>query len=67
MASRLRAGQPSWDPSSLFFKVPDRNMTGSALLNDGNGRLYHLNGVEASVNWQNLAMIMRISEDNGET
>ena len=67
MASRLRAGQSFWDPASLFFKVPDRNMTGSALLNDGNGRLYHLNGVEASGDWQNLAMIMRISEDNGET
>lgn len=67
MASRLRAGQSAWDPASLFFKVPDRNMTGSALLNDGNGRLYHLNGVEASGDWQNLAMIMRISEDNGET
>ena len=67
MASRLRAGQSFWDPASLFFKVPDRNMTGSALLNDGNGRLYHLNGVEASGDWQNLAIIMRISEDNGET
>lgn len=67
MASRLRAGQSEWDPASLFFKVPDRNMTGSALLNDGEGKLYHLNGVEASGDWQNLAMVTRVSEDNGET
>ena len=67
LASRLRAGATEWDPSSLFFKVPDRNMTGSALLNDGNGRLLHLNGVEASGDWQNLAIALRESTDNGQT
>lgn len=65
LASRLRAGKNRWDRASLFFKVPDRNMTGSALLNDGHGRLYHFNGVEASGDWQNLAVIMRTSVDNG--
>lgn len=67
LASRLRAGAEEWEPSSLFFKVPDRNMTGSALLNDGEGTLYHLNGVEASGDWQNLIMVMRTSRDNGVT
>lgn len=67
LASRLRAGTEQWDPSSLFFKVPDRNMTGSALLNDHQGTLYHLNGVEASGDWQNLMMVMRTSRDNGQT
>lgn len=67
LASRLRAGADEWEPSSLFFKVPDRNMTGSALLNDGEGTLYHLNGVEASGDWQNLIMVMRTSCDNGRT
>ena len=67
LASRLRAGQEEWEPSSLFFKVPDRNMTGSALLNDGSGRLLHINGVEASGDWQNLAMVLRESHDNGAT
>lgn len=67
LASRLRAGTEQWDRSSLFFKVPDRNMTGSALLNDRQGTLYHLNGVEASGDWQNLMMVMRTSRDNGQT
>ena len=34
LASRLRAGSDQWEEASLFFKVPDRNMTGLALLND---------------------------------
>ena len=67
LGSRLRAGHNEWDKASLFFKVPDRNMTGSALFNDGNGTLYHLNGVEASGDWQNLAIIMRKSNNNGAT
>lgn len=67
LASRLRAGTEQWNRSSLFFKVPDRNMTGSALLNDRQGTLYHLNGVEASGDWQNLMMVMRTSRDNGQT
>lgn len=67
LASRLRAGTEEWEPSSLFFKVPDRNMTGSSLFNDGQGTLYHFNGVEASGDWQNLIMVMRTSRDNGKT
>ena len=67
LGSRLRRGATEWDPASLFFKVPDRNMTGSALLNDSHGTLYHLNGVEAAGDWQNLAMAMRTSRDNGAT
>ena len=67
LSSRLRAGKNKWDEPSLFFKVPDRNMTGSALLNDGNGTIYHINGVEASGDWQNLIMVQRTSTDNGAT
>ena len=67
LASRLRAGRSEWDEASLFFKVPDRNMTGSALLNDGEGTLYHINGVEAAGDWQNLMMVMRTSRDNGRS
>lgn len=66
-ASRKRAGTDEWDTASTFFKVPDRNMTGSSLLNDGQGTLYHLNGVEAAGDWQNLMMVMRTSQDNGQT
>jgi len=67
LSSRLRLGSEKWGPATLFFKVPDRNMTGSSLFNDGNGTLYHINGVEASGDWQNLIMVLRVSTDNGKT
>ncbi|MGM9804699.1 MAG: SUMF1/EgtB/PvdO family nonheme iron enzyme [Muribaculaceae bacterium] len=67
LSSRLHPGAESWTPAELFFKVPDRNMTGSSLLNDRKGTLYHLNGVEAAGDWQNLAMAMRRSHDGGVT
>lgn len=65
LGSRLRNGSEEWDEPSEFFNVPDRNMTGSSLFNDGNGRLLHFNGVDVSYGWKNLAMIMRTSTDNG--
>lgn len=67
LASRLRAGQKEWDPPSLFFKVPDRNMTGSSLFTDKTGNMYYMNGVETAGSWQNLAMALRTSKDNGAT
>lgn len=67
LGSRLRRGSKTWDEASLFFKVPDRNMTGSALFNDGAGTLWHFNGVEAAGDWQNLAVAARTSRDNGAT
>lgn len=67
LSSRLRRGSHEWEPARLFFKVPDRNMTGSALLNDGRGTLYHINGVEALGGWKNLAMTLRTSTDDGAT
>jgi hypothetical protein len=65
LASRLRAGKKGWDTASVFFRVPDRNVTGTSLLYDQHGILYHLNGLEAAGDWQNLAMVMRISYNNG--
>ncbi len=67
LGSRLRAGQRAWEPASEFFRVPDRNMTGSSLFRDAAGMLYHVNGVEAAGSWQNLAMALRTSTDNGAT
>lgn len=67
IASRLRNGKSEWEPASRFFKVPDRNMTGSALFNKGGDTLMYFNGVEAAGDWQNLAIIQRISTDNGAT
>lgn len=67
LQSRLKAGMQQWEPATNFFKVPDRNMTGTAVFNDGEGVLYHFNGVEAAGDWQNLMMVMRTSTDNGYT
>lgn len=65
LSSRLKPNAKEWEKPTLFFKVPDRNMTGSSLFNDNAGTLYHFNGVEASGDWQNLAMIKRTSTNNG--
>ena len=67
LASRFRAGKDVWDAPSEFFKAPDRNMTGSALYNDGKGTIYHLNGLESDGTWGKLAATHRISNDNGVT
>lgn len=67
LSSRLRAGNIEWEEPCEFFKVPDRNMTGSSLFNDGKGRLIHINGVEVAGTWQSLIMVMRTSTDNGQT
>ena len=67
LGSRLRPGNEEWDAPEEFFKAPDRNMTGSALLNDGKGTLYHFNGMEAAGYWRNLALVMRTSTDSGDT
>lgn len=65
LGSRFHNG--AWSPARLFFKVPDRNMTGSALCRLPNGKLLHVNGVGNSGDWQNLALAVRFSDDNGAT
>lgn len=67
LGSRLRPGNTEWDEASEFFRVPDRNLTGSSLFQSPDGTLYHTNGVEAAGSWQNLAMALRTSSDNGAT
>ena len=67
LGSRLRKGSDSWEPASLFFKVPDRNMTGSSLLTLEDGTILHVNGVGDSGDWKRLAMVTRVSRDNGKT
>ena len=69
IASRLREGASSWDPSSEFFKAGCRNMHGSSIFNDGMGRLFHFNGMGAEgitkMESKDLAMMYRVSMDNG--
>ncbi|MBQ6254551.1 MAG: SUMF1/EgtB/PvdO family nonheme iron enzyme [Bacteroidales bacterium] len=67
LGSRLRKGSDAWDPASLFFKVPDRNMTGSSLLTLEDGTILHVNGVADSGDWKRLCMVVRTSRDNGKT
>ena len=67
LSSRLRAGSDVWDAPSEFLRIPDRNLTGTSLLCDGEGAIYHTNGVEVIGGWKNLAIILRESRDNGAT
>ncbi|MDH3584170.1 MAG: glycoside hydrolase [Phycisphaerae bacterium] len=67
LASRLRPGKGTWEPSSEFFKAPDRNMHGSSIFHDGRGKTYHFNGMapRGATGWKKLALLMRTSNDNG--
>lgn len=69
LASRWRAGRKAWDPASEFFKAPRRNMHGSSLAHDGEGRVYHFNGMgpENGTGWAHLALLLRTSTDHGVT
>ncbi|MDG1891287.1 MAG: sialidase family protein [Verrucomicrobiota bacterium] len=69
LASRLRANSDGWDPSSEFFKAPNRNMHGSSIFHDGNGTLHHFNGMApgGGRGWAKLALLLRSSKDNGVT
>ena len=49
----------AWSPATLFCKVPDRNMTGSALLTLENGDLLHFQGVGDAGEWKDLALTIR--------
>jgi hypothetical protein len=49
----------SWSPATLFCKVPDRNMTGSALLTLDSGDILHFQGVGDAGEWKDLALAMR--------
>jgi len=66
-AARLRYGADSWEPAAPFWGAPDRNDHASALYVDGQGTLYHFNGLSAHATWGSLATIMRRSTDSGAT
>lgn len=67
LGSRLRKGHDEWDKASLFLRIADRNLTGSSLLTEQDGKILHFNGIANSGDWQNLALSMRSSNDNGCT
>jgi len=68
LASRLRRGAEEWEQAAPFWDAPDRNDHAPGLLNDGKGRLLHFNGLSAGAGYRkNLALVMRVSADNGAT
>jgi len=67
LASRLRQGTSTWDYPDEFFRAQDRNMHGTALFNDHNGKLYLFNGLGTDYSWEKLALCMATSADNGVT
>jgi formylglycine-generating enzyme required for sulfatase activity len=68
LASRLRRSAKQWDAAAPFWDGPDRNDHAPALLNDGQGTLYHFNGLSAASSYRkNLALVMRTSKDNSVT
>jgi len=67
LASRLRPGNSTWDYPDEFFRAQDRNMHGTSLLNDRNGKLYLFNGLGTDYSWAKLALCAATSIDNGVT
>lgn len=67
LAARLRYGAEEWDTADEFYKIPDRNMSSTALVQHPNGTLYHFNGIAASGTEFNLVSIFRTSTDYGVT
>jgi len=66
-ASRLRNRQTTWEEADLFWGAPDRNNHAPALWFDGEGTLYHFNGMSAAATWGPLATVLRTSDDSGVT
>ena len=66
-ASRLRFGQKRWESASPFWDAPDRNDHAPALWYDGKQTLYHFNGLSVAATWGPMAIIQRVSTNNGVT
>jgi hypothetical protein len=67
LSTRLKDGSREWEPASLFYQVADRNLTGVSLLTLPNGAIMHMNGIGIAGDWQNLALVQRMSYDCGHT
>lgn len=67
LSSRYLHEEERWTEAELFFKVPGRNMSCPALLKAPGGRLYHFNGIGVGSSEENLFLVYRYSDDDGET
>lgn len=66
VGSRLRAGSDQWDPASLFWEAPDRNMTAAFFHREGESiHLYGALGVAGT--WGQMIIYHRMSIDSGAT
>ena len=60
LESRFEDGH--WIPALPFSKVPDRNMTGTALLTLEDGRMMHFQGIGDAGEWKDLALGLRVRD-----
>jgi formylglycine-generating enzyme required for sulfatase activity len=67
VASRFRRAEGEWDEASAFFNARGRNEHGTALFNGGKGKILHLNGLGTDGWWSKLALVLRVTTDNGAT
>lgn len=67
LAARKRFGKEAWDTASVFIDIPDRNEHGTVVWSNGRDSLFHFFGLTAANTWQQLALVMRYSLDNGAT
>jgi len=66
-ASRLRRGAEEWDDADLFWDVAGRNDHAPAMFTASDGTIFHFNGLGVAEGWGELAVVLRISNDNGVT
>ena len=60
LGSRFEDGR--WTSALPFSKVPDRNMTGTALLTLEDGRMMHFQGIGDAGEWKDLALGLRVRD-----
>lgn len=67
VVSRFSSKSQEWDPASIFWIIPDRNIHGCDLFWDKESNaVYHFSGVSAAENdGRSLAVAMRKSFDSG--
>ncbi len=66
-SSRLKYGANTWDTASVFWDTPGRNDHATAIFTQKDGTILHFNGFEVDTYWDELALFMRKSFDNGVT
>ena len=66
LASRLKAGETQWTTPDVFWNPPGRNASGTALVVK-DGVIHHFNGMGVADTWGSLALVHRVSSDNGVT